>query len=334
MKKGERDGAVLIVVLWILIILALLVSTMAFEMQVEAEVTSFYRKRFKAQHLSRAGMEWAKMLLLNENVRSEDMEELDPGLYLSAQLLNRGVAVQGLTHQLGEGEFQIDLVPEQGRRNVNNLSEDDWREILDQSRVPDDKWDELISTFKDWIDADDLDSIPDGAESEDEFYEDRGYEVKNAPLDTVDELLLIKGFTPEIVFGGPGELEDDPPLLGIAQWLTTWGDGRVNVNTASAEVLLSLPDVDDWMIDAIMEGRAGLDGEFGTEDDGFSSNSEVLSVTGLGESFGARITTTERRFLRVTSIGEVKGVRAGIWAVMRQDGGRLVPVYWREEYMK
>ncbi len=133
---------------------------------------------------------------------------------------------------------------------------------------------------------------------------------------------------------GEAEDEDEPPMAGIAKWLTAWGDGRVNVNTASSEVLLTLPEVDEWMVESIMEGRAGIDGEFGTEDDGFSSVDEVLSVTGLGSSFGSRITTDERRFIRVTSIGEVNGVESGIWCIIRQDGNKLVPVFWREEQMQ
>ena len=327
-----REGAVLIVVLWVLIVLALLVGALVFEMQVEANVTSYYRKRFKAQYLARAGIEYAKMMLVSGGRFTEEMEDEYPGLYLATQQLSRGMAVQGFRRELDPGHFEIDFIPEQGRRNVNRLTPDDWREILDQGRVPEDLWDELIDAFFDWIDADEAHRL-NGAESDDSFYEDRGYEVKNARLDTIDELLLIKGFTPAIVYGGPPENEEDPPLAGIARWLTNWGDGRVNVNTASREVLLTLPEVEEWMVDAILDGRAGLDGEFGTVDDGFTDVSEVLAVTGLGQSFAARINTTERRFLRVIVQGEVQGVRSGIWVVFRHEGGSLVPLYWREEQM-
>ncbi len=332
-NSSSEQGAILIVVLWVLVVLSLLVSTLAFEMHVEANVTSYYRKRFKSQFAAKAGVEWAKLMLMKAGSLSEELEETYPELYLNAQHLNRGLSVSGLKQQVGEGFFTLDLVPEQGRRNVNQLTDEDWREILDQALVPEEKWDELIDAFLDWVDTDEVHRL-NGAESDDEFYEDLGYEVKNARLDTVDELLLIKGFTPAVVFGGEAEDEDEPPMAGIAKWLTAWGDGRVNVNTASSEVLLTLPEVDEWMVESIMEGRAGIDGEFGTEDDGFSSVDEVLSVTGLGSSFGSRITTDERRFIRVTSIGEFNGVESGIWCIMRQDGNKLIPVFWREEQMQ
>ena len=328
-----REGAVLIVVLWVLIILSLLVSTMAFEMHVEANVTSYYRKRLKSQYLARAGMEWAKMVLLKAGNLSEDMEDLYPELYLSSLHLNRGMAVEDMRQQVGDGEFSISLIPEQGRRNINRLTEDDWREILDQSFVPADLWDELIDAFMDWVDRDDFHRLS-GAESDDEFYEEGGYEVKNGPLDTIDELLLIKGFTPAIVYGGPPIDEDDPPLTGIARGLTTYGDGRVNINTASPDVLMTYPEFDEWMVEAIIDGRAGIDGEFGTEDDGFSSVDEALSRTGLDSSYGSRFVTDEHRFIRVISVGSYQGVESGIWCVLRQDGRALIPIYWREEQME
>ncbi len=332
-RTPRRRGTVLIVVLWVLIVLSLLVGTLAFEMQVEANVTSYYRKRFKAQYLARAGIEYAKMMLMSGRQFGEEMEDEHPELVLATQLLNRGNPISGFRQDLGPGGFELQFIPEQGRRNVNRLTPDDWREILDQGQVPSDRWDELIDAFFDWIDADDAHRV-NGAESDDSFYEDRGYEVKNGPVDTIDELLLIKGFSPSIVYGGPADNDEDPPLSGLAQWMTTWGDGRVNVNAANREVLMTLPEVDEWMVDAILEGRAGLDGEFGTEDDGFTDINEVLAVTGLGATFSGRITTTEHRFLRVISQGEVQGVRAGIWAVFRYDGASLVPLYWREELMQ
>jgi general secretion pathway protein K len=329
----RRRGAILIVVLWVLIVLSLLVGTLAFEMHVESNITSYYRKRVKAQFLAQAGIEWAKLMLIKAGTFSDSVEDQHPDLYLNATLLNRGMPVSGFRHQLGEGEFVLDLVPEQGRRNVNTLTEDDWREILDQTRVPEEKWDELIDAFFDWTDPDEAHRL-NGAESDDAFYEDRGYEVKNGPLDTVDELLLIKGFTPPIVFGGPAKNEEDPPMSGFASMLTAWGDGRVNVNTASRDVLLTLPEMDELSVDAILQGRAGIDGIYGTEDDGFSSVEEVLAVTGLNQALGSRITTTERRFIRATSVGEVQGVQAGVWAIFRQQGNNLVVVYWREESMQ
>ncbi|MDX9972645.1 MAG: type II secretion system protein GspK [FCB group bacterium] len=85
----------------------------------------------------------------------------------------------------------------------------------------------------DWIDADG-DSRSEGAEND--FYQatDIPYSAKNAPFDSVEELLMVRGITPEIFFGDP-ELDQLP----LTELLTVRGQrrGRINVNTAPAEVL-------------------------------------------------------------------------------------------------
>ncbi|HMP90000.1 MAG TPA: type II secretion system protein GspK [Kiritimatiellia bacterium] len=335
--SNQREGAALVVSVWVILILSLIISSMAFDMQVEANVAGFQRKRVKAQYLARAGMEWATAALTRQVTESQDEElVLSPGqdeqLVVASINLSRGVGVSGIEKDLGEGKFIVDILPEESRRNVNLLTEDDWKEILDQAGVENTRWPELIDCFMDWIDDNDNHRLH-GAESDDPFYKNRGYEVKNAPLDTVDELLLIKGFDESLLFGGPSPENENVIYSGIAGWLTTWGDGKVNVNTASREVLLTLPDIEDYVIDAILEYRTGLDGLPNTKDDGFRDIQEVMSKTGLAQDLANLITTTERKFLRVVSIGEVDGVRNGIWAVLQAGDRGVIPVYWREEAM-
>ena len=210
-KEDGRRGAVLIVALWVVIVLSLMVATLAYEMHVEAKVTTYYRSRMKAQYLTLAGVEWAKMLLVKTGTNDPFLEENFPDLFVATEILRRGNAITGLRHELGEGAFIIDLIPEQGRRNVNRLTLDDWYELLERNNVPEDLWDELVDAFMDWVDKDEEHRL-NGAESDDSYYEERGYEVKNAPVDTIDELVLIKGFTPEMVYGGPAEDPELPPL--------------------------------------------------------------------------------------------------------------------------
>jgi general secretion pathway protein K len=246
--------------------------------------------------------------------------------------LSRGVGVAGIEKSLGDGKFIVDIVPEESRRNVNTLSEEDWEEILDQAGVENTRWPDLIDSFLDWVDEDDNYRLH-GAESDDAFYKEAEYEVKNAPLDTVDELLMIKGFEPALLYGGPSAEDDNITYSGIAGWLTTWGDGKVNINTASREVLLTLPNIEEDVIDRILEFRTGLDAEANTKDDGFRDVEEAIQKTGLDPQLADRITTTERKYLRVVSIGEVDGVRNGIWAVLQASEGEIIPVFWREEAM-
>jgi general secretion pathway protein K len=333
----DREGAALIVALWILLLLAIMVGSFAYDMHIEAHVTAYYRQRLKSQYLARGGVEWAKLVLAKSNEVSEDdevEEGEDENVLISAINLSRGVGVSQRTLPMSEGTITVDLLPEQGRYNVNQLSDEQWEEILDYSNIPQDRWDELIDCFTDWVDDNDA-HLLNGAESEDPFYEERGYLVKNGQLDTISELSLIKGFDHSVVYGGPGESEDDPPLLGVARLLTTWGDGRINVNTASRDVLMTLPGLDEVTVEGILEQRLGEDGEAGTRDDGFESIEDFLSIPGVDAGvIGSQITVDERRFVRVVSVGEVEGVRSGIWAVFMVDEERVLPLYWREEQMQ
>lgn len=334
MNKDSRRGAALIVALWVLLLLSMMIGSFAYEMRVESEVTAYGRNRFKAQYLAQAGVEWAKVALTKKVEKGtegdlviDDGEDLD--LAVAANNLEKGVPATGLKKELGAGFFTLDIMPEEGRRNVNMLTDSDWEEILDQSGVPQEMWPELIDCFTDWVDPGDEHRL-NGAESDDAYYKDQGYECKNAPLDTADELLRIKGFTEQIVFGGPGENEEDPPMTGIIQWLTTYGDGKVNVNTASREVLMTFVGMEEQMVDEILERRLGVDGQSNTKDDGLKDLGEIPGMTA---ELSARLTTSDRKYIRVVSIGEVNGVKSGVWCILQVAESSVVPLFWREEAM-
>ncbi len=340
-RRSGTSGSALIVVLWVLLMLSMLVASFAYDMKIEGTITSYARNRLKAQEIAQAGISWTEAMLARETpnhfntdggLALEDGE--DPDMALAAYNISRGIGVSNIKKDLGDGSFTISVMPEESRRNVNTLTDQDWEEILDQAGVPKDKWDEIIDCFKDWIDPDDNHHL-NGAEKDDEYYTSRGYEPKNGPIDTVDELLLIKGFTPALLYGGESPYnQKDPPLRGIAGLLTTWGDGRVNVNSASRDVLMTLPNIEDYVVEKILQFRSGVDGQMGTVDDGFANVQDVISKTGMDPRLADRITTTERKFLRIVSIGEVKNVKAGIWVIAQQTGKKMLPVFWREELMQ
>ncbi|NLB65689.1 MAG: general secretion pathway protein GspK [Lentisphaerae bacterium] len=319
--------------------MSLMVSGLAYEMHIQSGITSFARKRLKAQVAARGGAEYAKFLLAKSFEASafEESDEEAESFRILAKNLERGIGVFGIEVEMGASSATVDILPEAGRRNVNMLQDEDWEELLDQSGVPEETWPELIDCFMDFIDPGDEHRLH-GAEADDGFYKSAGYEPKNAPLDTVDELLLIKGFTPAIVYGGPPTNPRDEPLRGIAHLLTTFGDGKVNVNTASREVLLTLTArgrmLDDWVVDDLLRERLGEDGLANTKDDGFASVAEAISKSGMDPVLADKISVSDRQYVRVISIGDNNGVRMGVWAVFEVARNRVIPIYWREEHMQ
>ena len=321
----KKSGAALIVVMWILVIVSMIVSSFAFEMKLESQIITAQRKRLKADALALSGIELAKVMLAFkiDETEGDDVIYDDPWMNQAA-LAVEGVPVN-ITEELNGGTIHLDITFEEGKRGISSLSDDEWKELFEQTGVPTAFHDELLGCLQDWQDEDDLHNA-NGAESDDSFYEDRGYKCKNADIDTIDELTLIKGWTEEIVYGTPtNQLEEtEYPMLGLAQYLSTWAKKMVNPNAASEEVLRSMY-LSEEEIEAILEFRLGPDGEPGTEDDGLTQ--EDIAELGLDTS---RFSLTPE-FANITSEGEVNGTWSRISAVFRLGGKQPTPLFWLEE---
>ena len=111
------------------------------------------------------------------------------------------------------------------------------------------------------------------------------------------------------------------------------------MNTASRNVLLALTAgdgtmMDDWVVDDLLKYRLGDDGISNTKDDGFSSVEEAVSKSGMDSALANKLSVSDRRFVRVSSIGENNRVRSGVWAVFEVGDKKVTPIYWREEQMQ
>jgi general secretion pathway protein K len=192
------------------------------------------------------------------------------------------------------------------------------------ANVPSTDWDAMIDCLTDWIDVNDFTGL-NGAESDDAFYEEQGYPVKNGPLDSVEELLLVKNWGSSILYGKPEDEESDA-IYPIAEILTVWGDGKVNLNTASTNLLLSFAEYEDWELAGVMEARAGEDGITGTLDDGITSLDEVGADSSKFK--------LQSNFVKVTSIGESFGSKYQIETIFLLKNKDSVVVYWSEGPVK
>jgi general secretion pathway protein K len=142
----------------------------------------------------------------------------------------------------------------------------------------------IVDALVDWIDRDDRESDI-GAESS--YYQSlsKPYGCRNGPVRSLEELLLIRGITPALLFG-TGEKP------GLADYLTVNGnDGRVNINTAPLLVIKSLePLITDDLLVKLDEYRREKDNEESLANSGWYKqisgwpgdiviNESLLSVT-------------------------------------------------------
>ena len=78
---------------------------------------------------------------------------------------------------------------------------------------------------------------------------------------SVPEELLQRGLVTAPVWYGSAQ------QTGLSAYLTVWGSGKINVNTASPVILGALPGITPAMVEAIMRYRQGDDQRLGTADD-------------------------------------------------------------------
>lgn len=134
------------------------------------------------------------------------------------------------------GQVSISITALDGRLNINRLVGASGNidsvvkkrflrlfDILDIDNAP-----THVDTLVDWLDPDD-DPEPSGAEAAYYALQTPATHCKNGPLDTLDELKLVAGFTSE-------DVDKLRPHVSVH------GGSKVHLNSASAEVLYSLAE--------------------------------------------------------------------------------------------
>ena len=209
----------------------------------------------KLRLIAEAGIKQAVVVLKKEPSKTFDAFSDD---WSNSAEVFRGVRV-------GDGEFDIGttsygLVDEGRKINVNKANLAVLERLIQIILGFDEtKAQELAASLIDWRDSDSGLSIPFGS-AEDDYYTGLvyPYEAKDAAFEIPDELLLVKGMSAQI-------------LTKLRDYMTIYGSGKVNVNTASKPVLLAL-GLEESMVDKIISFRNGEDKLPGTADDNIFDN--------------------------------------------------------------
>ena len=206
----------------------------------------------------------------------------------------------------------------------------------------------LTDAIIDWCDQDDNVSV-NGAESE--YYEPLGYVAKNAFIDDLRELLLIKDITPEMYWGTaenslaagaePTVVDEGEESLNYAYALvdlfTPISLGYININTANEEVLQLVPLPGDPAVTAasIVNMRVGLDGLDGTEDDEpFDNVQQLQQVPGFtreAAANAARFMSVRSSTFEVRVTAEVRKQQRTLVAVLQRKNPKDIKIlytYW------
>jgi hypothetical protein len=121
---------------------------------------------------------------------------------------------QGL--EIGRGLASYRIIHKPNALDPNSVSENDWHRLLEVACGIEEgeERNALVDAFHDWIDSDNL-TRANGAEAE--FYQELvpPRHAKNSPVSNHEEILLVNGFTPEMLYGYNNPVRiDDNMLVG------------------------------------------------------------------------------------------------------------------------
>lgn len=323
-SKQRSDGFILVVVLGVVLALSGLLFGFAQTTRTSlSKANGFYRTE-QAWNGAWAGLQTAIAILRDVNDTSTDPQV--------AKLLTRES-----TFPVGDANCCLTITEENGLLNVNRLKSADGR--IDRKQI--DRLLGLIDILNrrdkdlppigygivpaiiDWIDSDDevttltfiqRDSM--GAESD--YYQTCKPPrlCRNGPVDTLDELVWVKGMTPE-AFGR------------LRPFLTCRGDGKIDINTAPKLVIQSLSEQMDATLAEMIVRQRDLQP--------FKSLSELQSIPGMAggvyESIQGLITVNPtERFYRVQTRAGVQDHRCTLEALLQRDSrtGTVEIVQYRE----
>ena len=238
MPVNNQRGMVLLLVLVVIALLSALLSEFAFSTLVDLRLAETFRDSTRAEYLARGGIEAGRMLLQNDR---NSFDAKTPTELWSTGIQNYPVAAGDISINIDDldGKLLLNkLVDLQG--NPSQLYRERFVRLCSELAL--DNPEALADALIDWIDPD-HEPQPLGAEDSDYLRQQPAYEATDGPLQDLDELSLVQGFNAKTV-----------NLL--RPHVSVFGSGRLNVNTASAEVLRSWDADSSLEIDNLISSRA------------------------------------------------------------------------------
>lgn len=245
-RKDSEKGMALLLVLLVVTLLTSILMELSYSTLIEQRLTETFRDSTRAYFLARGGITAGQKLLLLDNNEYDAPTEVWGG-----EIIN---------YPVGEGFVSLTVEDLDGKLAVNSLVignnpqtvvVDRFYRLLLSLEI--DQPAELTAAVIDWIDqgdepfqliqTNDLEIPVAGAE--DLYYQGLAspYGCKNGPIESLAELLLVKGFTEKVV-------------KIVSPYLSTANSKRININTAGRKVLLSLSaKMEEQTVDLIIDNR-------------------------------------------------------------------------------
>jgi len=326
----RRDrGMALIMAVLVVSLLTLIVVEFAYEMRVDAALANNSLLELEADYAVRSAVNTVKALLRNSMLD----QMVVPAHARADTLLDEWAELNQI--EVGDATVYMRVTDEDGKININRLvkpgvspglAPDAGLHVkVKQSLVH--LYDQfgidpaLVDMLADWIDLDEVPRSELGSESD--YYQsgilDVPYRSKNARIDSIDEMLLIHGYTRKLVFGTGG-------FPGLQAYLTAYGgmDGRINVNTAPEPVLNAVLGPEN----SYVAGRIASE----RRDQPFEGMSDLKRRLPIGAD-SSKLKTSSEVFM-CDCLVEIRGYRKRVWCVIARKPYRSRVIFktlmWKE----
>ena len=306
-RGPQSGGAALLLVLWAITVVSFAVLWMADVVNLELETTISDSAGLRARQIAVSGV----ALGLHPRVKRDD-----------AALLNR---------DFGSGErMEVRIRGEGARFNINQLLRQQDRitmvNLFTLWGLSADEADALIDKLTDWVDEDAFRTGFHGAELGE--YQAIGISdaPANRPFRSVQEMARVIGME------NLAAVKPD-----WAESFTIFGDGRIDINEAEADILQAATGIAPEMVEGILQQRRGSDGIEPSEDDfRFEDVRQVggwLSASTLPADQVLGKLTTESAVKRIDSRGIVGDRSRRISVVAGTAEGESASTYllWEEK---
>ncbi len=335
----------LLLVISLVSVLAMVTLQFNREMRQAYIVSAGLKSSIKLGEMARSGItigEQALLLDLDENVFDS--------LYDSWALL----ADEDFSTLFEEGNIEITVADETGKYQVNAMviqkkegrkptdsaanakqiqREKDvrnilWRLLRDEPFfVEDGDAREIIDSLIDWIDSGDGDGEEEFG-AEDNYYQSLTppYSCKNGPVESIEELLQVKGITRELLYG----TEEKPALAPLLTFLGD--DGKININSADVLLLQALDyDLDKTMAESLISFREDEGNQMQLEDPQWYRH--VPSFPGdISDIIQTQdLTTVVSKFFTIQATAELYTRQQTIAATVERTDAEIAILRWHSE---
>lgn len=228
--RQNRRAVALIAVMWVLVLLAVMVTVATQETYMDTRISMSASDRIRCKWAARAGLERA-IAVLESDLRDSD-SLYDPwSAYMAVADFNN-IVLDGC-------RFSVSVTDEAGKLNINTITREQLLWLPDMTE-------EIADAILDWRDSDD-EARELGVETPYYVNLERGYPARNGDFRTIRELLQVRGVTEALLYGRGGGAEAISDYnQGWIRYLTCYsydlnvdadGNERIDINRANERQL-------------------------------------------------------------------------------------------------